>query len=124
MDFIILHDPSFRIIPQFDCTNEECRESMTLCRRDDFRASERDARARSTRDTGGPREKEEKAGKNEEREKERVRGREVHVARSNGKEGGPRERVRMVMVAAVETAEEEGSECSRVRNSDPSRIFI
>lgn len=24
----------------------------------------------------------------------------------------------------VATAEEEGSECSRVRNSDPSRIFI
>jgi len=40
------------------------------------------------------------------------------------KEARSRERVRMVMVAAVETAEEEGSECSRVRNSDPSRIFI
>lgn len=40
------------------------------------------------------------------------------------KEARSRERVRMVMVAAVETVEEEGSECSRVRNSDPSRIFI
>lgn len=40
------------------------------------------------------------------------------------KEARSRERTRMVMVAAVETAEEEGSECSRVRNSDPSRIFI
>lgn len=40
------------------------------------------------------------------------------------KEARSREQTRMVMVAAVETEEEEGSECSRVRNSDPSRIFI
>lgn len=82
------------------------------------------AQARRTRERERERKREKKAGKNEESEREAAAEKFTLQGVMARKEARSRERVRMVMVAAVETVEEEGSECSRVRNSDPSRIFI
>lgn len=82
------------------------------------------AQARRTRER--EREKKREKGRKERGKREREAAAEKFTLQGvmARKEARSRERVRMVMVAAVETVEEEGSECSRVRNSDPSRIFI
>lgn len=84
------------------------------------------AQARRTREREREREKERERQERTRKAREREAAAEKFTLQGvmARKEARSRERVRMVMVAAVETVEEEGSECSRVRNSDPSRIFI